>query len=243
MTHTLTVCNVATSAMVRECVLAYITRAGVEVGVASTKAFTTQLAALFLLALALAQTKGRLSEAEEAGHLKAMRHLPAAIAAVLALEPQIMAWAEEFARKENALFLGRGLHYPIALEGALKLKEISYIHAEAYPAGELKHGPLALVTEEMPVVTVAPNDALIEKLKSNMHEVRARGGQLYVFADADSHIVPSEGIHVIRLPEHYGVLSPILHTVPLQLLAYHTALARGTDVDKPRNLAKSVTVE
>ncbi len=243
MAHTLTVCNVATSAMVRECALAYITRAGVEVGVASTKAFTTQLTALFLLALALAQSKGRLTDEEEAAHLKAMRHLPAAIAAVLALEPQIIAWADEFARKENALFLGRGLHYPIALEGALKLKEISYIHAEAYPAGELKHGPLALVTEEMPVVTVAPNDALIEKLKSNMHEVRARGGQLYVFADADSRIAPSEGIHVIRLPEHYGVLSPILHTVPLQLLAYHTALARGTDVDKPRNLAKSVTVE
>ena len=243
MAHTLTVCNVATSAMVRECELAYITRAGIEVGVASTKAFTTQLTALFLLALALAQTKGRLADAEEATHLKAMRHLPAAIAAVLALEPQIIAWAEEFARKENALFLGRGLHYPIALEGALKLKEISYIHAEAYPAGELKHGPLALVTEEMPVVTVAPNDALIEKLKSNMHEVRARGGQLYVFADADSRIASSDGIHVIRLPEHYGVLSPILHTVPLQLLAYHTALARGTDVDKPRNLAKSVTVE
>jgi len=243
MAHTLTICNVATSAMVRECVLAYITRAGVEVGVASTKAFTTQLAALFLLALALAQAKGRLSDEQEAAHLKAMRHLPSAIAAVLALEPQIIAWAEEFARKENALFLGRGLHYPIALEGALKLKEISYIHAEAYPAGELKHGPLALVTEEMPVVTVAPNDALIEKLKSNMHEVRARGGQLYVFADADSRIAPSEGVHVIRLPEHYGLLSPILHTVPLQLLAYHTALARGTDVDKPRNLAKSVTVE
>ena len=243
MAHTLTICNVATSAMVRECALAYITRAGVEVGVASTKAFTTQLAALFLLALALAQAKGRLSDEQEASHLKAMRHLPSAIAAVLALEPQIIAWAEELARKENALFLGRGLHYPIALEGALKLKEISYIHAEAYPAGELKHGPLALVTEEMPVVTVAPNDALIEKLKSNMHEVRARGGQLYVFADADSRITPSEGVHVIRLPEHYGLLSPILHTVPLQLLAYHTALARGTDVDKPRNLAKSVTVE
>jgi glucosamine--fructose-6-phosphate aminotransferase (isomerizing) len=166
-----------------------------------------------------------------------------AISSVLALEPQIIAWADAFARKENALFLGRGLHYPIALEGALKLKEISYIHAEAYPAGELKHGPLALVTEEMPVVTVAPNDALIEKLKSNMQEVRARGGQLSVFADADSRISSSEGLHVIRMPEHYGPLSPILHVVPLQLLAYHTALARGTDVDKPRNLAKSVTVE
>ncbi len=243
MVHTLTICNVATSAMVRECELAYITRAGVEIGVASTKAFTTQLAALFLLTLTLAQVKGRLSDEQEAAHIKAMRHLPVAISAVLALEPQIIAWAEEFARKENALFLGRGLHYPIALEGALKLKEISYIHAEAYPAGELKHGPLALVTEEMPVVTIAPNDTLIEKLKSNMHEVRARGGQLYVFADADSHITSSEGIHVIRLPEHYGLLSPILHVVPLQLLAYHTALARGTDVDKPRNLAKSVTVE
>jgi glucosamine--fructose-6-phosphate aminotransferase (isomerizing) len=243
MLHTLTICNVATSAMVRECVLAYITRAGVEVGVASTKAFTTQLAALFLLALTLAQVNGRLSDDEEAAHLKAMRHLPVAIAAVLALEPQIIAWAEDFARKENALFLGRGMHYPIALEGALKLKEISYIHAEAYPAGELKHGPLALVTEEMPVVTIAPNDALIEKLKSNMQEVRARGGQLFVFADVDSRITAGEGLHVIRLPEHYGLLSPILHVVALQLLAYHTALARGTDVDKPRNLAKSVTVE
>jgi glutamine---fructose-6-phosphate transaminase (isomerizing) len=243
MAHTLTICNVATSAMVRECVLSYITRAGVEVGVASTKAFSTQLAALFLLTLALAQVKGRLTDEQEAAHLKAMRHLPVAIAAVLALEPQIIAWADDFARKENALFLGRGLHYPIALEGALKLKEISYIHAEAYPAGELKHGPLALVTEEMPVVTIAPNDTLIEKLKSNMQEVRARGGQLYVFADADSRITSSEGVHVIRLPEHYGLLSPILHVVPLQLLAYHTSLARGTDVDKPRNLAKSVTVE
>ena len=243
MVNTLTICNVATSAMVRECMMSYITRAGVEVGVASTKAFTTQLVALFLLALTLAQVRGRLTDEQEAAHLKALRHLPVSIGAVLALEPQIIAWAEEFARKENALFLGRGLHYPIALEGALKLKEISYIHAEAYPAGELKHGPLALVTEEMPVVTVAPNDMLIEKLKSNMQEVRARGGQLYVFADSDSRISSSEGVHVIRLPEHYGVLSPILHVVPLQLLAYHTALARGTDVDKPRNLAKSVTVE
>ncbi|WP_025918444.1 glutamine--fructose-6-phosphate transaminase (isomerizing) [Herminiimonas sp. CN] len=243
MEHTLTICNVATSAMVRECALAFITRAGVEVGVASTKAFTTQLAALFLLALTLAQVKGRLPEASEADYLKQIRHLPVAIAAVLALEPQIIAWSEDFARKENALFLGRGLHYPIALEGALKLKEISYIHAEAYPAGELKHGPLALVTEQMPVVTIAPNDALIEKLKSNMQEVRARGGQLYVFADSDSRVKPGEGLHVIRMPGHYGQLSPILHVVALQLLAYHTALARGTDVDKPRNLAKSVTVE
>jgi glucosamine--fructose-6-phosphate aminotransferase (isomerizing) len=243
MTQTLTICNVSTSAMVRECKLAYITRAGVEIGVASTKAFTTQLAGLFLLTLALAQSKGKLSEAEEANHLKAMRHLPAALQAVLALEPQVISWAEDFAKMENALFLGRGLHYPIALEGALKLKEISYIHAEAYPAGELKHGPLALVTSEMPVVCVAPNDALLEKLKSNMQEVRARGGVLYVLADADSHIESGEGLHVIRMPEHYGALSPLLHVVPLQLLAYHTAVARGTDVDKPRNLAKSVTVE
>jgi len=241
--HSLAICNVATSAMVRETTLSYLTRAGVEIGVASTKAFTTQLTALYLLTLTLAKLRGKLSEDAEATHLKNLRHLPAALSSVLALEPQIIAWADAFARKENALFLGRGLHYPIALEGALKLKEISYIHAEAYPAGELKHGPLALVTEEMPVVTVAPNDALIEKLKSNMQEVRARGGQLYVFADADSHIASSDGIHVIRLPEHYGLLSPILHVVPLQLLAYHTALARGTDVDKPRNLAKSVTVE
>ena len=241
--YSLSICNVATSAMVRETTLSYLTRAGVEIGVASTKAFTTQLVALFLLTLTLAKLKGRLDATAEAAHLKNLRHLPAALTAVLALEPQIIAWADAFARKENALFLGRGLHYPIALEGALKLKEISYIHAEAYPAGELKHGPLALVTEDMPVVTVAPNDALIEKLKSNMQEVRARGGQLYVFADADSRIAPSDGIHVIRLPEHYGLLSPILHVVPLQLLAYHTALAKGTDVDKPRNLAKSVTVE
>jgi len=243
LTQTLTICNVSTSAMVRECRLAYITRAGVEIGVASTKAFTTQLAGLFLLTLALAKSKGRLSDADEAAHLKALRHLPAALQAVLALEPQIISWSEDFAKKENALFLGRGMHYPIALEGALKLKEISYIHAEAYPAGELKHGPLALVTSAMPIVTVAPNDALLEKLKSNMQEVRARGGVLYVLADADSHIDSSEGVHVIRMPEHYGPLSPLLHVVPLQLLAYHTACARGTDVDKPRNLAKSVTVE
>jgi glucosamine--fructose-6-phosphate aminotransferase (isomerizing) len=243
MPHTLTVCNVATSAMVRECALAYITRAGVEIGVASTKAFTTQLAGLFLLTLALAKAKGRLSLADEAQHLKAMRHLPLALQSVLALEPQLIAWAQDFASKENALFLGRGLHYPIAMEGALKLKEISYIHAEAYPAGELKHGPLALVTSAMPVVTVAPNDALLEKLKSNLQEVRARGGVLYVLADADTRIESGEGLHVIRMPEHYGELSPLLHVVPLQLLAYHTACARGTDVDKPRNLAKSVTVE
>jgi glucosamine--fructose-6-phosphate aminotransferase (isomerizing) len=243
MEHTLTICNVASSAMVRECALAFITRAGVEIGVASTKAFTTQLVGLYLLTLALAQVRGRLDDAREAAEMQSLRHLPVALQAVLALEPHVVAWAEEFARKENALFLGRGLHYPIALEGALKLKEISYIHAEAYPAGELKHGPLALVTEQMPVVTIAPNDALLEKLKSNMQEVRARGGQLYAFADTHTRIESEPGVHVIRMPEHYGALSPILHVVPLQLLAYHTACARGTDVDKPRNLAKSVTVE
>jgi glucosamine--fructose-6-phosphate aminotransferase (isomerizing) len=243
MNHTLAVCNVATSAMVRETGMHFLTRAGAEIGVASTKAFTTQLVGLYLLTLTLAKARGRLNAEQEHDAIRALRHLPAAIASVLALEPHIIAWSETFARKENALFLGRGLHYPIALEGALKLKEISYIHAEAYPAGELKHGPLALVTDAMPVVTVAPNDALVEKLKSNMMEVRARGGQLFVFADADIHIEPGEGIHVIRMPEHYGALSPILHVVPLQLLAYHTAIARGTDVDKPRNLAKSVTVE
>ncbi len=243
MLHTLTVCNVATSAMVRECSMAFITRAGAEIGVASTKAFTTQLVGLFLLTLSLAQVRGHLNEEQEQQHLKQLRHLPVAVQAVLALEPQIIAWSQAFTPKQHALFLGRGSHYPVALEGALKLKEISYIHAEAYPAGELKHGPLALVDAAMPVVTVAPNDQLLEKLKSNLQEVRARGGELYVFADADTQIGPSEGVHVIRMPEHYGVLSPILHTVPLQLLAYHTACARGTDVDKPRNLAKSVTVE
>jgi glucosamine--fructose-6-phosphate aminotransferase (isomerizing) len=243
MHRTLAVCNVATSAMVRETALQFLTRAGVEIGVASTKAFTTQLVALYLLANAIAKAQGRLTPEREHAALRRLRHLPAAVGSVLAQEPHIIAVSETFARKENALFLGRGLHYPIALEGALKLKEISYIHAEAYPAGELKHGPLALVTDAMPVVTVAPNDALLEKLKSNMQEVRARGGQLYVFADADTHIESGEGVQVIRLPEHYGDLSPILHVVPLQLLAYHTAVARGTDVDKPRNLAKSVTVE
>jgi len=241
--RTLAVCNVASSAMVRETRLKFLTHAGVEIGVASTKAFTTQLVALFLLALTLAKLRKRLSRKEERKHLQALRHLPQALAAVLALEPQLIAWAERFAKKEHALFLGRGMHYPIALEGALKLKEISYVHAEAYPAGELKHGPLALVTADMPVVTVAPNDALLDKVKSNMQEVRARGGELYVLADTDTRIAASEGVNVIRLPEHYGQLSPILHVVPLQLLAYHAALARGTDVDKPRNLAKSVTVE
>lgn len=243
MTKTLAICNVAQSALVHECRLAYITRAGVEIGVASTKAFTTQLVALYLLTLVFAKLSGRLDAEKETQALSSLRHIPAAMAGCLALEPSIIAWAERFAGKEDALFLGRGVHYPIALEGALKLKEISYIHAEAYPAGELKHGPLALVDADMPVVTIAPNDELLEKLKSNMQEVRARGGELYVFADGDSVIEDTEGMHVIRLAENYGDLSPILHIVPLQLLAYHTALARGTDVDKPRNLAKSVTVE
>lgn len=241
--YTLAICNVASSAMVRETNWNFLTKAGTEIGVASTKAFTTQLVALYLLAVSLAKRAGKVSPEQEKELLRDLRHLPKALHAVLALEPQIMAWSTAFAKCENALFLGRGMHYPIALEGALKLKEISYIHAEAYPAGELKHGPLALVTEKMPVVTVAPNDDLLEKLKSNMQEVKARGGKLYVFADQDTEITSSEGINVIRLPEHYGKLSPILHVVPLQLLAYHTACALGTDVDKPRNLAKSVTVE
>ena len=241
--HTLAICNVATSSIVRQTELTYFTRAGTEIGVASTKAFTTQLTALFLLTLALAKSRGRLTAEDETRWLRDLRHLPSAIQSVLALEPAIIAWAEQFAKKQNALFLGRGLHYPIALEGALKLKEISYIHGEAYPAGELKHGPLALVDSRMPVVAIAPNDALLEKLKSNLQEVRARGGELYVIADADSQIETSDGIHVLRLPEYAGLLSPIVHTIPLQLLAYHTAVIRDTDVDKPRNLAKSVTVE
>ena len=243
MGRTLAICNVAESAIVRECALRFLTRAGPEIGVASTKAFTTQLAALFLLAATLAKQAGRLAPEQEAGHLKALRHLPVAVQKVLALEPEIKAWALRFADKQHALFLGRGHHYPIALEGALKLKEITYIHAEGYPAGELKHGPLALVDHDMPVISVAPNDALLEKLKSNLKEVAARGGELYVFADADSAVDEEAGVHVLRLPEHYGLLSPVLHVVALQLLSYHVALVKGTDVDKPRNLAKSVTVE
>jgi glutamine---fructose-6-phosphate transaminase (isomerizing) len=241
--HTLAICNAATSSMVRQTELVFLTRAGTEVGVASTKAFTTQLVAHFLLALTLAKLRGRLPSDEESKCLKALRHLPAAVRGALALEPHVMAWAQAFARKQHALFLGRGLHYPIALEGALKLKEISYIHAEAYPAGELKHGPLALVDADMPVLAIAPNDALLEKLKSNLQEVRARGGELYVLADLDSQLGAGDGIHLLRMSEHRGLLSPIVHVVPLQLLAYHTAVIRGTDVDKPRNLAKSVTVE
>ncbi|MBU1363657.1 MAG: glutamine--fructose-6-phosphate transaminase (isomerizing) [Gammaproteobacteria bacterium] len=242
-TKTLAICNVPESAIVRECALRFITRAGPEIGVASTKAFTTQLAALFLLTLVAAKVKGRLSEEQEATYILQLRHLPVAVNKVLELEDEIKAWAQRFADKHHALFLGRGRHYPIAMEGALKLKEISYIHAEAYPAGELKHGPLALVDANMPVISVAPNDQLLDKLKSNLKEVQARGGELYVFADADSEIPESEGVHILRLPEHYGELSPILHVIPLQLLSYHVALVKGTDVDKPRNLAKSVTVE
>ncbi|EXI85755.1 MAG: Glutamine--fructose-6-phosphate aminotransferase [isomerizing] [Candidatus Accumulibacter regalis] len=243
MLRTLCICNVPESSLVRENSLRFITRAGPEIGVASTKAFTTQLAALYLLTLVLAKLRGRLDERAEATELNALRHLPIAVTKILEIEPEIREWSEQFSMKQHALFLGRGRHYPIAMEGALKLKEISYIHAEAYPAGELKHGPLALVDRDMPVIAVAPNDALIEKLKSNLQEVRARGGELYVFADADSEMQESDGIHVLHLPEHYGALSALLHVVPLQLLAYHVALVRGTDVDKPRNLAKSVTVE
>ena len=242
-THTLAICNVPESAIVRETALRFITRAGPEIGVASTKAFTTQLSALFLLTLLLAKANQRLSEADEKAYLDELRHLPIAVDKVLSLEPSIETWSKQFADKQHALFLGRGRHYPIALEGALKLKEISYIHAEAYPAGELKHGPLALVDAEMPVVVVAPNDEMLEKLKANMQEVSARGGQLYVFADGDSAVKSSEGVNVLMMPEHYGLLSPVLHVVALQLLSYHVALVKGTDVDKPRNLAKSVTVE
>lgn len=241
--HSLTICNVPESALMRQSKLRFLTRAGPEIGVASTKAFTTQLAALVLLAMVLAKTRGRLGIEREHELIQALRHLPAALQRVLSVEEQIKEWAARFTTHQHALFLGRGIHYPIAMEGALKLKEISYIHAEAYPAGELKHGPLALVDKEMPVVAIAPNDALLEKLKSNLQEVRARGGELYVIADQNSAVSPDEGLHVIRLTDHAGVLSPILHTVPLQLLAYHVALQRGTDVDKPRNLAKSVTVE
>ena len=240
---TLAICNVQESAIPRASELVFYTRAGAEIGVASTKAFTTQLVALFTLAATLAKQRGLLAKKVEQGYLNDLRQLAVSVQHALNLEPQIREWAKAFANKHHALFLGRGIHYPIALEGALKLKEISYIHAEAYPAGELKHGPLALVDSDMPIVVIAPNDSLLEKVKSNMQEVAARGGQLFVFADADSHFAESEGVHVIRTPRHVGVLSPILHTIPVQILAYHAALLKGTDVDKPRNLAKSVTVE
>lgn len=241
--QTLSICNVRESAIPRASKLVFYTRAGAEIGVASTKAFTTQLIALFALTGVLAKLRGRLNDEKEAEYLDSLRHLPGSVQHALNLEPQIQRWANKFASKEHALFLGRGVHYPIALEGALKLKEISYIHAEAYPAGELKHGPLALVDSNMPVVVISPNDNLLEKVKSNIQEVRARGGEIFAFADLDSHFGESDIVHVIRTPRHVGVLSPVVHTIPVQLLAYHAALARGTDVDKPRNLAKSVTVE
>jgi len=241
--HCLSICNVPESALVRSADLRFLTRAGPEIGVASTKPFTTQLAALVLLAMALAKLRGRLPDAQESALLQSLRHLPSALQNVLHTELQVRMWAEKFAQRQHALFLGRGIHYPIAMEGALKLKEISYIHAEAYAAGELKHGPLALVDRQMPVIAIAPKDALLEKLKSNLQEVRARGGELHVVADQGTKLTDGDGLHVIRMPDHAGLLSPILHTIPLQLLAYHAALQKGTDVDKPRNLAKSVTVE
>jgi glucosamine--fructose-6-phosphate aminotransferase (isomerizing) len=242
-THSLAICNVPESALIRQTNLRFLTRAGPEIGVASTKAFTTQLASLLLLTVTLAKMRQQLSIEDEQRMIAALRHLPVALQHALQVEPQVKLWAKNFAQKRHALFLGRGVHYPIAMEGALKLKEISYVHAEAYAAGELKHGPLALVDNEMPIVAIAPNDQLLGKLKSNLQEVYARGGQLYVFADADSQILQNENLHVICLSEHAGLLSPILHTIPLQLLAYHVALEKGTDVDKPRNLAKAVTVE
>ncbi len=242
-THSLSICNVMESALPRESELVLYTRAGAEIGVASTKAFTTQLVVLFGLAVTLGKLRGHVDEQQVQKYTEELRQLPGSIQHVLNLEPQIAAWAQKFSQKNSALFLGRGIHYPIALEGALKLKEITYIHAEAYPAGELKHGPLALVDENMPIVVIAPKDNLLDKVKANMQEVGARGGELFVFTDLDSNFNESEGVHVIRTPRHVGVLSPIVHTIPVQLLSYHAALARGTDVDKPRNLAKSVTVE
>lgn len=241
--HSLSICNVMESALPRASELVFYTRAGAEIGVASTKAFTTQLVALFGLAVTLASMHGRISQKQADGYLEELRQLPGSIQHALNLEAQISTWANQFVNKPSALFLGRGMHYPIALEGALKLKEITYIHAEAYPAGELKHGPLALVDENMPVVVIAPKDSLLDKVKANMQEVGARGGELFVFTDLDSDFQESEGVHVIRTPRHVGVLSPIVHTLPVQILSYHVALAKGTDVDKPRNLAKSVTVE
>ena len=240
---TLAICNVCESTIARASALVFYTRAGVEIGVASTKAFTTQLVALFALAVTLGRLHGRVSAEQAEGFLRACRDAIRQVQYALNLEVQLRQWAAQLAPSQHALFLGRGIHYPIALEGALKLKEISYIHAEAYPAGELKHGPLALVDSSMPVVVIAPNDALLEKIKSNMQEVRARGGKLFVVADADSELAEEEGVHILHTPRHIGALSPIVHAVPLQLLAYHAALQRGTDVDKPRNLAKSVTVE
>ena len=239
----LTICNVAGSSLVRESDLAFMTRAGVEVGVAATKAFTTQLAALVMLVTALGKVKGHISAEKEHEIIKAMQSLPAEIEKALAFDTEIEALAEDFAEKHHALFLGRGAFYPIAVEASLKLKEISYIHAEAYAAGELKHGPLALIDADMPVIVVAPNNELLEKVKSNIEEVRARGGQLYVFADKEAGFTPSEGMKIITMPKVNDIVAPIFYTIPMQLLSYHVALIKGTDVDQPRNLAKSVTVE
>ncbi|AAX87481.1 TPA: glutamine--fructose-6-phosphate transaminase (isomerizing) [Haemophilus influenzae] len=239
----LTICNVAGSSLVRESDLAFMTRAGVEVGVASTKAFTTQLAALLMLVTALGKVKGHISVEKEREIIKAMQSLPAEIEKALAFDREIEALAEDFAEKHHALFLGRGAFYPIAVEASLKLKEISYIHAEAYAAGELKHGPLALIDADMPVIVVAPNNELLEKVKSNIEEVRARGGQLYVFADKEAGFTPSEGMKIITMPKVNDIVAPIFYTIPMQLLSYYVALIKGTDVDQPRNLAKSVTVE
>ena len=239
----LTICNVSSSSLVRESDLAFMTRAGVEVGVASTKAFTTQLAALLMLVTAIGKVKGNISNEQEVEIVKALQSLPAEIEKALAFDKDIEALAEDFAEKNHALFLGRGEFYPIAMEASLKLKEISYIHAEAYAAGELKHGPLALIDADMPVIVVAPNNELLEKVKSNIEEVRARGGQLYVFADKEAGFTPSEGMKIITMPKVNEIIAPIFYTVPMQLLSYHVALIKGTDVDQPRNLAKSVTVE
>ncbi|MCG7412417.1 glutamine--fructose-6-phosphate transaminase (isomerizing) [Moraxella nonliquefaciens] len=241
--YSLSICNVLESALPRTSTLAIYTRAGAEIGVASTKAFTTQLVILFGLAVTLGKMRGHVSDDELSAYADDLRQLPGSIQHALNLEPQLAVWAKEFATKPSALYLGRGIHYPIALEGALKLKELTYIHAEAYPAGELKHGPLALVDENMPVVVIAPNDKLLDKVKANMQEVGARGGELFVLSDLDSDFTETDGVHIIRTPRHIGVLSPIVHTIAVQLLSYHVALVRGTDVDKPRNLAKSVTVE
>ena len=239
----LTICNVSSSSLVRESDLAFMTRAGVEVGVASTKAFTTQLAALLMLVTAIGKVKGNISSEQEVEIVKALQSLPAEIEKALAFDKDIETLAEDFAEKNHALFLGRGEFYPIAMEASLKLKEISYIHAEAYAAGELKHGPLALIDADMPVIVVAPNNELLEKVKSNIEEVRARGGQLYVFADKEAGFTPSEGMKIITMPKVNEIIAPIFYTVPMQLLSYHVALIKGTDVDQPRNLAKSVTVE
>ncbi|MBF1240250.1 MAG: glutamine--fructose-6-phosphate transaminase (isomerizing) [Haemophilus sp.] len=239
----LTICNVSSSSLVRESDLAFMTRAGVEVGVASTKAFTTQLAALLMLVTAIGKVKGNISNEQEVEIVKALQSLPAEVEKALAFDKDIEALAEDFAEKNHALFLGRGEFYPIAVEASLKLKEISYIHAEAYAAGELKHGPLALIDADMPVIVVAPNNELLEKVKSNIEEVRARGGQLYVFADKEAGFTPSEGMKIITMPKVNEIIAPIFYTVPMQLLSYHVALIKGTDVDQPRNLAKSVTVE